>query len=781
MTNYSFLDLLSKEILIDEENEKSVKISSIEIPKIQRDYVQGRFILDESGNKKLNEKGRKFLDSIFEHLQKNEQMELDFVYGSISEIDENEKKFEPLDGQQRLTTLFLLYWYVGTRELNHSSSEYLKLLSQLSKFTYSTRPSSRRFCELLCNSKKTNIDFSAQPSKQIKNLSWFYKSYSKDLTISSMLFMLDEIHQRYNKLNQRNLFARLENLRFYPFPLNGFSLTEDLYIKMNARGKELSGFENFKADFINWMQNKEINGVKFYEKAKYHDVEMPYYLMISNKFDNEWTDFFWNLFKDKNDEDFQISIDAEFMRFISRYVQNVFISDFNVEAANLDKNEDYLNLKKSENYESFDIFEKIMNEKIIKNLERVLDSFSKNSSSLKSLSRASWGDEIDFLSQDFKNKSQVMFFAISSYLENNEITSENEKKSFAQYMRVAYNIMENADIDSVRVMAGCIRYFKNNLIKFSANIYDALSSEKIEATFASEQVKEEIKKAKFIIKNPSEKWETEFIKAESHKFFKGSIGFLIDDGMSLQKFSHRYDISQKLFDENGISERFRKNHILLKALIKKYQKYEDFCPASQQNFFTEKDEKEHYLHKKLVGDKSFISTLKEYCDLPDVDEVEKKALEDGNLPSAIAHGTEKETKIIRMVHNAFSDSALLDWMEKNKAIRFSFAYGHYYVSAPRSWYSWIRLDSDRAKYFDYLKSKGFETDSARVGKNYLAGRELFYRRKINETDYIIKFGEDSKVHFYKKGDNDDFLEPIVYSNGIDITEKFGNFFRSIVK
>lgn len=776
MTNYSFLDLLNKEILIDEEDKKSIKISSIEIPKIQRDYVQGRFVLDESGNKKLNEKGRKFLDSIFEHLQKNEKMELDFVYGSI---DEKEKKFEPLDGQQRLTTLFLLYWYIGTRELNHSLSEYSMLLEQLSKFTYSIRPSSCRFCELLCNLKKTTIDFSGQPSKQIENLSWFYKSYSKDLTINSMLFMLDEIHQRYNELNQPNLFARLENLRFYPFPLNGFSLTEDLYIKMNARGKELSVFENFKADFINWMQNKKINSRKFYEKVKYHNVEMPYYLMISNKFDNEWTDFFWNLFKNKNDEDSQISIDAEFMRFISRYIQNVFISDFNVEAANLDKNEDYINLKKSENYESFDIFEKILNEKIVKNLECVLDSFSKNWSTINLFCNAAWGDKIDALSQDFTNKSQVMFFALSSYLENNEISSENSKKSFAQYMRVAYNIMENADIDSVRVMAGCIRYFKDKLIKFSANIYEALSSEKIEASFASEQVKEEIKKAKFITKNPSEKWEAEFIKAESHKFFKGSIGFLIDDGMSLQKFSHRYDISQKLFDENGISERFRKNHILLKALIKKYQKYEDFCPASHQNFFTDKDEKEHYLHKKLAGDKSFISTLKEYCDLPSIDEVEKKVLEDGKLSSAITHGTEAENKIIRMVHNAFGDSDLLDWMEKNKAIRFSFAYGHYYVSAPRSWYSWIMLDSDRAKYFDYLKSKGFETDSAKVGRNYLMGRELFYRGNINETDYIIKFGEDNKVHF-KKADKNDFIEPIAYSNGIDITEKFEIFFKSIL-
>ena len=38
-------------------------------------------------------------------------IELDFVYGSII-ID----TFQPLDGQQRLTTLFLFHWYFALKE-----------------------------------------------------------------------------------------------------------------------------------------------------------------------------------------------------------------------------------------------------------------------------------------------------------------------------------------------------------------------------------------------------------------------------------------------------------------------------------------------------------------------------------------------------------------------------------------------------------------------------------------------------------------------------------------
>lgn len=34
-------------------------------------------------------------------------------------------------------------------------------------------------------------------------------------------------------------------------------LSDDLYIKMNARGKRLTDFENFKADLIGWMPEGE--------------------------------------------------------------------------------------------------------------------------------------------------------------------------------------------------------------------------------------------------------------------------------------------------------------------------------------------------------------------------------------------------------------------------------------------------------------------------------------------------------------------------------------------
>ena len=72
-------------------------------------------------------------------------MKLDFIYGTT----ENDR-LNPLDGQQRLTTLWLLHWYIALRAdmLNEDNCAILK------KFTYETRITSREFCQNLCIPKK---------------------------------------------------------------------------------------------------------------------------------------------------------------------------------------------------------------------------------------------------------------------------------------------------------------------------------------------------------------------------------------------------------------------------------------------------------------------------------------------------------------------------------------------------------------------------------------------------------------------------------------------------
>lgn len=101
------------------------KYDSISIPKLQREYVQGS-----------NEKGRKLIVDIFDAITDTEERDLplDLVFGGFTATC---KAFKPVDGQQRLTTLFLLYLYIAKRE-NIDISSMLKKDENV-KFSYDTR------------------------------------------------------------------------------------------------------------------------------------------------------------------------------------------------------------------------------------------------------------------------------------------------------------------------------------------------------------------------------------------------------------------------------------------------------------------------------------------------------------------------------------------------------------------------------------------------------------------------------------------------------------------
>ena len=118
-----------------------IKEYHIQIPIIQRDYAQGRVTAHEIRDS--------FLDALLAYLEENKKhRDLDFVYGNQSnEAIDDETKFIPLDGQQRLTTLFCCIgiWHKAVKLMN---SGHLCLASRRKpkiKVSYETRTSSREF------------------------------------------------------------------------------------------------------------------------------------------------------------------------------------------------------------------------------------------------------------------------------------------------------------------------------------------------------------------------------------------------------------------------------------------------------------------------------------------------------------------------------------------------------------------------------------------------------------------------------------------------------------
>lgn len=267
---YTFIDIFKLD----------TEIKSIEIPKIQRDYAQGR---QDASTVKIRQR---FLDALF-HAVTDSPIVLDFIYGDLEE-----GLFIPLDGQQRLTTLFLLHWYAAVHDdIDFNKYEFLM------SFGYDTRYSSRLFCKKLVQFKP-QFDSDFNISSQLEDMPWFSLSWKKDPTIASMLVMIDDIHNKF--FNVKDLWKQLENgsISFYICPIKDMKLTDDIYVRMNSRGKPLTRFEHFK--------------VELERKLTAYDVKVAKRIM--SKIDKEWTDLVWKSLKHKD-------VDDAFLRYFN------FISD----------------------------------------------------------------------------------------------------------------------------------------------------------------------------------------------------------------------------------------------------------------------------------------------------------------------------------------------------------------------------------------------------------------------------------------------------------------------
>ena len=751
MNKYTFLNILENEVIIGSDDENNaVCFDKIEIPMIQRDYAQGR--------KSETEIRNRFLNAIFTTLcdKNQESLEMDFIYGSFWESDDKKaNSFIPLDGQQRLTTLFLLYWYIGLNELENE--KWNQVRSLISKFTYETRISSRRFCENLvsADTKKDIFEISQTSkqvknpllSKRIKNLSWFYYSYEKDPTIKAMLNMLDAIDERYKKVKPP-LWSELKKLQFYVLPLNGFGLSEELYIKMNARGKQLTDFENLKADLVNWMKDEKNKYFDIFQsEMKNDDRKTPYYLAISQKIDNEWSRYFWNITrafdinaKDKKGELLHPEgklVDPLFIKVLYRYFTNKFILHSKIDATKIDKEDTFETLIKEGSYQNFEVFQEILDvENIIPDFEIFFDSISNNWETIKEAIQPNWKEQRKYFYEDGITQSdRVVFLAISLFLEKNNYDSEK----FSQWMRIVWNIVENTDIADIRSMIGVMKLIQE-LAEYSSKIYEFLADDNnaIESSSSKTAIIEERQKAYFIAQKDSN-WENVFIETERHPFFKGSISFLITDKMSIKEFQLRSDAAFNVFDKNGVNEEFRKEgHLFLRALISRFT---DKSIIGQN--LTDLDENEHYLKKLLANNDTVRTAIREWFNL-DITDLKPKLTEETEKESQITgwqYNDESEKLRINRAHEAlYKSPELQNWMHEKRAIRFSWSNGHLYISRPRSWYDWIQLESIRNELISKLENYGF-TSNVKIKSSipFYIGRNIELLGEVHGVSLKIIF------------------------------------------
>lgn len=527
----TFLELLSR-------------YGKIEIPRIQRNYAQGR----ENESIVRNS----FLNDLVTVLNSDDaDICLDFIYGSVLNYEdikkEEKKKFIPVDGQQRLTTLYLLYWYVNNcfaKEKNKKINEELK------KFTYEIRDSSKSFCNNLIEKGLNKITNKNKISKKIKTQVWYLLDWNMDPTIKAMLIMLDEIEQRLNdsKIKRENIINNTienEKIYFYSIEINDFGSADDIYIKMNSRGKELTLFENFKSKLEKYIE-------KVYDKE--------YLNMYNSRIDNKWLNYFWKkLKKMKNNE-----VEENEIENIDDWLINIYMTIFENQYAVtlLEKDDDTIEneIKYFDNFITYQGKREIdfdnlvdmgkINKDCIKQSQLLFEYFS-NKDENNDLNIVNQNDMYEKIMNINKSRSndlrpeKVELFAVCKFLQykNKEELESYEKLELSKILYFVRNIVENMYMDSAKrycMMISNINnilnfVFKENGIEQYLKKISQYNHDDINELFNKNGefdreftylLRGEITKAKHIGQN--EEWKGEILKIDKNTYFKGNTQFLFE-------------------------------------------------------------------------------------------------------------------------------------------------------------------------------------------------------------------------------------------------------------
>ena len=480
-TSHNFANLFSW-------NKDDTQVRGITIPIVQRDYAQGRL------SQEVTRIRTRFLQVMYTALVEDQKVKLDFIYGNV----ENGTLI-PLDGQQRLTTLFLLHYYIARHE-NIPSEEW----SFLKRFTYETRVSSREFCQQLLNFAP---DFSKEKmSDQIKDEAWFLMEWESDPTVQAMLVMLDAIHEKFVCTNR--IWEKLmgDNITFYFLPLKDMGVTDELYIKMNSCGKALTPFEHFKAEL----------------ELRMKEVDEELVKEIIKKFDCEWSDMLWP-FRNSGLGDAQDKVtDDEFLRYI-RFISDIIgYQDEETEIA-----------------DEFEIIEKRFSKACSKaksNMEKLKSTFdiwvnrdiATFFNSFISIIQHEEGKilmEVGYTNLFgeccrtyglragrrplFSLGQTLMLYAFIIYLLHQRDVSEDE---FRRRIRIVNNIVKNSSneirSDNMNVL---LQHVKSIILK----------GEILTGGFQTTQVEEELVKQKWIKTNP--KMSETLFRLEDHKYLNGYV------------------------------------------------------------------------------------------------------------------------------------------------------------------------------------------------------------------------------------------------------------------
>lgn len=585
------------------------------IPDLQRDYCWG----DETNRKSSGEVGElvsDFVKNLIELYESKEQgvLNLGLFYGY--EIPANH--IQLCDGQQRLTTLFLLLGMLNKMSgkfRRHLISDYeYKHDDKEPYLNYAIRETSLYFLsDLVCRFFISNQD----TVNKIKEADWYFADYNLDPSIQSILNALSKIESLLISKDKDWVVSfgdwMLNKLTFLYFDMQDRKNGEETFVIINTTGEPLSATQNLKPLVIQEKNEafdntlfcaKQPNGKSFTIDVCWEQVET----------------WFWRKRQDSND-----TADAGFAEFL-RWVY--MIEQYNVELS-----------KEEQTREVKYLIQKVLQGEGKMDFPYKEIPFSKVYEYWKSLA---WiYEECDKL--ELK----------ADFLSPQNNTSVNKRKAIGQndcfvllpVLKYVHDKIIDISAPSDVEKHNCVRIYEffNNLIRVSnvskavntlvgetLKIIDLIDNGDIVSILnkpnVSKQILTEEERLKLeILRNSSNRKEVEdvFWKLQSHPVWSGEILPMIkmaqdsNEQFDFNKFKSYYKVFNKLF--SGKMEHEPKAYLLRRSMIVSADSYEPVPRGSYVTFAWEWNDWNKILSRNIDKSRELFSYI--------LNKIEKQSIE----------------------------------------------------------------------------------------------------------------------------------------------------------
>ena len=472
--------------------------NNLVIPEIQRDYVWGN---NETVVKRF-----------FNNIKNNKKLDIGFFY-SYKIYDDS---YALIDGQQRITTLILLYWYLNIEK------------EKLQNFKFKVRENCNNFLIRLLKSNKNDIENSIQNSQlnlseKIKNSSWYLSIWNDDPTIKSMLKSLDIINKFIEENKEYDIKNNINNITFTCLEHNNRDI-ETKYVLLNSRGATLTLEEQLKPILI-----EDIIDIQ----TKNEWLE---------KWDKDWQDILWECRYDN------IYDNKYIWNAVLYWVRDIFVIEKTIckkenikkDLNNLDFEYDLISISGNENKKYvLDILDWVI---------PTLNYINKNIEDIKKVYETENYNDLEWILKgkidskySLEHSYKVMIYSVLFLFK--EQKEENISELDLEKIRIFRNLVLNTNIDSSNIY---------NAISSLKKLSKADSIEKLKELLSksltainNEQRKEELLKLKIFDEYPN--YKNIILDMEKSKLFNGKIKNIF----ILMLSNSTYDIIE-LYNKNTI-------------------------------------------------------------------------------------------------------------------------------------------------------------------------------------------------------------------------------------